>query len=188
MGASSASRTGRAPLHSGWIARLKGPLYPPRADATDPRLRHRLLGNLGVEGPVPDRRAVEIDTPPPPPTSRGLSDSRAPPDSRETLGGIRADSAGGRSSGWFRCAVGFTDLLPKGVGQVTGRRRALTERSPPPAVGRRGYSTASLLLQRRLDVLLRESFVAQVLLRHLYDVHLRREWAGGKRPIVNASL
>ena len=45
-----------------------------------------------------------------------------------------------------------------------------------------------LVLQRRLDVLLRESFVAQVLLRHLYDVHLRREWASGKRPIVNASL
>ncbi len=45
-----------------------------------------------------------------------------------------------------------------------------------------------LVLQRRLDVLLRESFVTQVLLRHLYDVHLRREWASGKRPIVNASL
>ena len=50
------------------------------------------------------------------------------------------------------------------------------------------YLATVLVLQRRLDVLLRESFVVQVLLRHLYDVHLRREWASGKRPIVNASL
>ena len=45
-----------------------------------------------------------------------------------------------------------------------------------------------LVLQRRVDVPLRESFVAQGLLRQLLDVHLRREWASGERPIPNASL
>ena len=46
----------------------------------------------------------------------------------------------------------------------------------------------ALVLQRRVDVPLRESFVAQGLLRQLLDVHLRREWASGERPIPNASL
>ena len=47
---------------------------------------------------------------------------------------------------------------------------------------------APLVLQRRVNVPLRESFVAQGLLRQLPNVHLRREWTSGKRPIPNASL
>ena len=50
------------------------------------------------------------------------------------------------------------------------------------------YFHRGLVLQRRVDVPLRESFVAQGLLRQLLDVHLRREWASGERPIPNASL
>ena len=50
------------------------------------------------------------------------------------------------------------------------------------------YEYRTLVLQRRVDVPLRESFVAQGLLRQLLDVHLRREWASGERPIPNASL
>ena len=51
-----------------------------------------------------------------------------------------------------------------------------------------GFLAGFLVLQRRVDVPLRESFVAQGLLRQLLDAHLRREWASGERPIPNASL
>ena len=45
-----------------------------------------------------------------------------------------------------------------------------------------------LVLQRRFNAPLRESFVAQGLMGQLPDVHLRRKWASGKRRIPNASL
>ena len=46
----------------------------------------------------------------------------------------------------------------------------------------------ALVLQRRFNTPLRESFVAQGLMGQLPDVHLRRKWASGKRRISNASL
>ena len=76
-------------------------------------------------------------------------------------------------------------LCPANIHRLRRRDQPIT----PHRNGHRAqFSDGLLVLQRRLDVLLRESFVAQVLLRHLYDVHLRREWASGKRPVANASL
>ena len=45
-----------------------------------------------------------------------------------------------------------------------------------------------LILQRRFNAPLRESFVAQGLMGQFPDVHLRRKWASGTGRILNASL
>ena len=82
----------------------------------------------------------------------------------------------------------FTDVV---LFLSSGRTTAWIGAGPSVEMGLptwKGLAAKVLVLQRRVDVPLRESFVAQGLLRQLLDVHLRREWASGERPIPNASL
>ena len=72
--------------------------------------------------------------------------------------------------------------------RVVPERPTARQRGDSKRRQRTGHTLSALVLQRRVDVPLRESFVAQGLLRQLLDVHLRREWASGERPIPNPSL